>query len=232
MSATPKPSNAAPRRPPERPRTGVYKWFFAWLLSKLQRHYGEEVDKRKKELLGALHGTVVEIGAGAGANLEFYPRDVRILLVEPNAHMRPYLDDAARKHDASFEIRAGTAERMEVADASVDFVVCTLVLCSVDDPEAALQEVVRVLKPGGRFIFLEHVAAAHGTETRKWQRRLRGFWRRICDGCTLDRETWARIEEAGFATCDVEHFEAENIPIAKPHIAGTATKAERAMVEV
>lgn len=225
MPETPRPSNATLPWPHEPPRTGLYKRFFAWLMSRLQRHYGEEVDKRKKELLGGLHGTVVEIGAGAGANLEFYPRDVRILLVEPNAHMRRYLREAAREQEASFEIRGGTAERMEVADASADFVVCTLVLCSVDDPEAALREVVRVLKPGGRFIFLEHVAAARGTGTRKWQQRMRGVWRRIGDGCTLDRETWVRIEEAGFATCDIEHFEAENIAIVRPHIAGTATKA-------
>ena len=104
-------------------------------------------------------------------------------------------------------------------------VVTTLVLCSVDDPEAALQEVLRVLKPGGRFIFVEHVAAPHGTTTRKWQRRLRGFWRCICDGCTLDRETWIVIEEAGFATCEIEHFEAEDAPLVKPHIAGIGMKA-------
>ena len=225
MSETPESNNAAQAGAVEPPRTGLYKRFFAWLMSKLQRHYGEQVNGRKRELLGALHGTVVEIGAGAGANFEFYPPQVRLLLIEPNDHMRPYLREMAWRHDTLFEICAGTAERLEVADASADFVVSTLVLCSVDDPQAALREVVRVLKPGGRFIFLEHVAAPHGTRMRRWQRRLRGIWRCIGDGCTLDRETWRTIEGAGFARCDIEHFEADNVAIAKPHIAGTATKA-------
>lgn len=225
MSETQRVSIRGPWKPPKQPRTGLRKRFFAWLLSKLQRHYGDEIDGRKKELLGALHGTVIEIGAGAGANLQFYPRDAHLVLVEPNAYMHPYLEEMAQKQDASFEIRDGTAEHMDVVDASADFVVCTLVLCSVDDPEAALKEVVRVLKPGGRFIFLEHVAAPHGTKTRKWQRRLRGLWRCICDGCTLDSETWTLIEEAGFATYDIEHFDAEDLPIVKPHIVGTGIKA-------
>tara|TARA_B100000953_G_scaffold279742_1_gene256062 strand:- start:260 stop:682 length:423 start_codon:yes stop_codon:yes gene_type:complete len=140
--------------------------------------------------------------------------------------MRPHLEEMARKHDVSFEICGETAEDLDLADASADFVVSTLVLCSVDDPEAALQEVLRVLKPGGRFIFVEHVAAPHGTTTRKWQGRLRGFWRCICDGCTLDRETWIVIEEAGFATCEIEHFEAEDAPLVKPHIAGIGMKSQ------
>ena len=213
------------RQPPKKPRLLLYKRFFAWSLSKLQRCYGDEIDQRKKELLGALHGTVVEIGPGAGANLGFYPDHVSLVLVEPNPYMRPYFEEMARQHDVTFEICGGTAEDLNLSDASADFVVSTLVLCSVDDPEAALQEVLRVLKPGGRFIFVEHVAAPHGTTTRKWQGRLRGFWRRICDGCTLDRETWIVIEEAGFATCEIEHFEAEDAPLVKPHIAGIGMKA-------
>ena len=137
-----------------------------------------------------------------------------------------YFEEMARKHDVLFEICGGTAEDLDLSDASADFVVSTLVLCSVDDPEAALQEVLRVLKPGGRFIFVEHVAAPHGTTTRKWQGRLRGFWRCMCDGCTLDRETWIVIEEAGFATCEIEHFEAEDTPLVKPHIAGIGMKSQ------
>ena len=214
------------REPPKQSRPLLYKRFFAWSLSKLQRCYGDEIDRRKKELLGALHGTVVEIGPGAGANLGFYPDHVSLVLVEPNPYMRPYLEEMARQHDVSFEICGGTAEDLDLSDASADFVVSTLVLCSVDDPEAALQEVLRVLKPGGRFIFVEHVAAPHGTTTRKWQRRLRGFWRCICDGCTLDRETWIVLEEAGFATCEIEHFEAEDTPLVKPHIAGIGMKSQ------
>lgn len=210
---------------PKPPRNGLYKRFFAWLLSKLQEHYGEDIASRKRDLLSEVHGTVVEVGAGAGANLDLYPRDVRLLLVEPNAHMHAYLRRAAEETGITFELCAGTAEHMDVPDAVADFVVCTLVLCSVDHPETALREVVRVLKPGGAFLFLEHVAAPAGTELRRWQRRLRGFWRTIGDGCTLDRETWTTVEQAGFGECRIEHFEAEGLPIARPHIVGTAMKA-------
>ncbi len=214
-----------PRRLLEPPRTGVYRRFFAWLLSRMQSSYGEEIDGRKRRLLANVHGTVVEIGAGAGANLEFYPDGIDLLLVEPNAHMRPYLRQAGERCNARFEVRGGTAEHMDIADAVADFVVCTLVLCSVDDQGAALREVLRVLKPGGRFLFVEHVAAAPGSGVRRWQRRLRGFWRTIGDGCTLDRETRASIEAAGFDGHEFEYFEADNLAIVRPHIAGVATKA-------
>ncbi|MGD8328423.1 MAG: class I SAM-dependent methyltransferase [Acidobacteriota bacterium] len=214
-----------PRRLLEPPRKGPYKRFFAWLLSRLQTRYGDEIERRKRTLLAAVHGTVVEIGAGAGANLRLYPQAVDLLLlIEPNAHLRPYLRREASRQGRSVEVRSGTAEHMEVADEFADFVVSTLVLCSVDDLRATLDEVLRVLKPGGVFVFVEHVAAPRGTPLRRWQRRLRRFWRMIGDGCTLDREIWAGIEEAGFRSHHIEHFEADNLAIVRPHIAGTAVK--------
>lgn len=217
-------TRGVPRRLLEPPRKGLYKRFFAWLLSRLQEHYGEEIDGRKRELFAGLHGTVVEIGAGAGANLELYPSGIELLLIEPNAHAHAYLREAGERLGRQLEVRRGTAEHMEVADGTADFVVSTLVLCSVDDQRAALREVLRVLKPGGRLVFIEHVAAPQGTRLRRWQRRLRGLWRVIGDGCTLDRETWAVIEAAGFARCEIEHFAADNLAIARPHIAGVAVK--------
>lgn len=216
-----------PRRALEPPRTGLYRRFFAWLLSKLQSRYGPEVDRRKERLITGLQGTVVEVGAGAGANLAYYGDDVDLLLVEPNLYLHDYLKEAAERRGLHVTVCPGTAERMEVADAVADHVVVTLVLCSVDDPAAAVAEILRVLKPGGGFVFLEHVAADRGSRLRRWQRRLRGFWRLIGDGCTLDRETWRTIESAGFERCEIEHFEADNVPIARPHISGVAVKASR-----
>lgn len=208
----------------EAPRRGLYKRLFAWLLWRLQDGYGDEIERRKQRLFADLYGTVVEVGAGAGANLPLYPRAVKLLLVEPNAHMYPYLRRVAARNGRRFELRGGTAERMDVADGVADFVVATLVLCSVHDQSAALREVLRVLKPGGKFLFVEHVAAPPGTRLRRWQRRLRAVWRAIGDGCTLDRETWASIERAGFRRCDIEHFAADNLAIVQPHIAGIAIK--------
>lgn len=212
---------------PKPPRKGLYRRFFAWLLSKLQTRYGREVDERKQALLAGLRGTVVEVGAGAGANLGYYADGVELLLVEPNQHAHAYLRQEGERLGVRFAIRGGTAECLDVADGVADHVVVTLVLCSVDEPKAAIAEVLRVLKPGGTFVFLEHVAAPRGSRLRRWQRRLRGFWRLIGDGCTLDRETWRTIEEAGFESCRIERFEADNVPIARPHIAGIATKAAR-----
>ncbi len=205
-------------------RGGPYKRFFAWLLSRLQNHYGEAVDGRKRQLLGELAGTVVEVGVGAGANFSFYRSDVELIAVEPNPHMYPYLRHQADKHHLSFELRAGTAESMDVENDSADFVVSTLVLCSVNDAAAALREILRVLKPGGRFVFVEHVAAPTGSRLRRWQRRLKRVWRRIGDGCEPDRETWKVIEAAGFAEVECEHFDSPGIPLVRPHIAGTATR--------
>ena len=122
------------------------------------------------------------------------------------------------------ELRPGTAENMHVESDSADFVVSTLVLCSVNDAAAALREILRVLKPGGRFVFVEHVAAPKGSRLRRWQRRLKGLWRRIGDGCEPDRETWKVIEAAGFAEVECEHFDSPGIPLVRPHIAGTATR--------
>jgi ubiquinone/menaquinone biosynthesis C-methylase UbiE len=218
------PETRAPANEFEPPGDGLYKRFFAWLVSRLQEHYGDDIDDRKRRMLAATHGRVVEIGAGAGANMRFYPPGVELLLIEPNRHMHSYLRRESERLGRPVEVRAGTAERMDVDAGSADFVVCTLVLCSVGSQEASLREALRVLKPGGRFLFLEHVAAPDGTQLRRWQRRLRWLWRRIGDGCTLDRETWVAIEAAGFAALDIEHFDSRAIPLARPHIAGTATK--------
>ncbi len=205
--------------------TGGYKRFFAWLLSKLQDHYPEDIDRRKRQLLAEVAGRVVEVGAGAGANIPLYPDGVELWLVEPNPYMHAYLRESASREGRTFELRQGSAEHMDVPDGAADFVVCTLVLCSVADPAAAVREIDRVLRPGGVFLFLEHVAAPPGSRLRRWQSLLRRPWRAVGDGCTLDRETWSVIEAAGFAECHIERFAAEGLALVRPHIAGRAVKA-------
>ena len=205
------------------PRGGWRKRAFAWLMSKGSAKYERAIAERKRALLGGLSGTVIEIGPGAGANLAYYAPGIRWIGVEPNPFMHAYLKREAEKHGLQVGFRSGSAERVDLPDASADAVVSTLVLCSVENPGAALREVRRVLKPGGRFIFIEHVAAPRGTWLRRVQGWIRPFSRFFADGCTPDRETEAEIDAAGFAEVKLERFRAP-LWFASPHIAGWATE--------
>lgn len=196
---------------------------FAWGLSKGGDAHERLIAPRKRSLLEGLQGTVLEIGPGTGANLGYYQPTVRLLGVEPNPHMHQYLSREAERVGRKMELRNGTAEHLQVADASVDAVVSTLVLCSVRDQRAALAEVLRVLRPGGRFVFVEHVAAPRGTWRRRVQRAVRPVWSLLGDGCQPDRETWHTIERAGFAEVVCDHFRLP-VPVVWPHIAGWAVK--------
>jgi ubiquinone/menaquinone biosynthesis C-methylase UbiE len=130
----------------------------------------------------------------------------------------PKLDDAR----VPVEVSAAGAEALPFPDGSFDTVVSTLVLCTVPDQEAALDEVRRVLRHGGRLLFIEHVRAA-GSAAR-WQDRLEPLWRRLLGGCHPNRDTVAAIEDAGF---EIETFESFYPPgplsILMPHVQGSAT---------
>jgi SAM-dependent methyltransferase len=180
---------------------------------------------RKRALLGALTGDVVELGPGTGGNLPYLPPGVRWTGVEPNPHMHPHLRAKAARLGRALDLRAGTAERTGLPGRSADAVVATLVLCSVEDVRAAPAEVRRLLRPGGRFVFLEHVAAPAGTRLRRVQGLVRPAWGVIADGCHPDRETWADLDGAGFAAVHYERFRIALPPpcaFLSPAIAGTA----------
>ncbi|HEY4742704.1 MAG TPA: class I SAM-dependent methyltransferase [Candidatus Acidoferrales bacterium] len=199
------------------------KRIFAWLLANCTMRHERTIARRKRELLGGLTGTIVEIGPGVGANLPYYVQGVRWIGIEPNPHMHSYLKRAAREAGLDAELREGYADHLNFADCSVDTVVSTLVLCSVQNIAGSLAEIRRVLKPGGTFVFLEHVAAAEDSGTRLWQQRIAPVSAFFADGCHPDRETWKAIEAAGFSDVCIEHFLVP-LPIIGPHIAGVATK--------
>ena len=201
-------------------RAGWYQRLFAFMLA---RTLQGEHDERKAALLGTLRGDVLEIGPGPGTNLAYYSPDVRWQGLEPNSAMFPYLHREAQRLGLSVHLRAGHAEHLEAADDTYDAVVSTLVLCSVRDQEQALREIRRVLKPGGCFVFIEHVAAHQGSGLRRVQQLFKPVWKPLGDGCHPDRETWAAIEQAGFSRVQLEHFRV-SMPIASPHIAGVAVK--------
>jgi ubiquinone/menaquinone biosynthesis C-methylase UbiE len=200
---------------------GLRKRIFARFMARVQDD--ETTATLKRRLFKDLTGTVLEIGPGAGPNFAYYPREIHWIGIEPNLHMHPYLKQQAERFDFAVELHALDGERLAVEDESVDAVVSTLVLCSVPNQQVTLQEIKRVLKPGGRFIFIEHVAASPDTSLRRWQGFLRPAWKFFGDGCNLDRETWQAIEQAGFSNVQLEHF---RLPygLVAPHIAGTAIK--------
>ncbi len=199
------------------------KKLFAWMMAQASPEYDRVVGDRKQTLFSDLYGDVLEIGPGTGPNLPYYPHNIHWIGIEPNPYMHPYLQQEAERLGLKIDLRTGTAERLEAEDNSMDAVVSTLVLCSVPNLDSTLQEVLRVLKPGGRFLFVEHVAAPHGTWLRKLQRGIGPIWQVIADGCHPDRETWIALDNAGFASVDYQHFQAP-FPIVSPHIVGVATK--------
>lgn len=202
-------------------RASWYKRAQAWLLGGGNRRYEELVGRRKRALFAGLQGTVVEIGPGGGVNLPYFQRDVHWVGVEPNPYFRPHLERVAAGLDLSVELRTGTAERLPFPDGSVNAVVSSLVLCSVRDLDATLREIRRVLRPGGSFAFIEHVAAPRGSSLRWVQGALRPAWVVLGDGCHPNRDTALAVERAGFRDVDIERFDVP-IPVIKPHIAGVA----------
>lgn len=208
-----------------RRRMQVWHRVFAWVIAHSEDATNRLLGARKRALFAGLHGTVLEIGPGTGANLPFLPPDVRWIGVEPNLYMHRYLREKAVRLGREVEVRCGTAEQLDLPDESVDAVIATLVLCSVDDVTQALHEVRRVLKPDGQFVFIEHVAAPRGTMLRRFQELVQPVWSLIADGCHPDRETWVALEHAGFRELRYERFElAIPLKIVAPCIAGVAVK--------
>lgn len=177
-------------------------------------------------VLAQARGATLELGAGTGANLAHYPDAVtELVLTEPSEHMAKRLRDKVAASGRAAEVVVAPAERLPFADDRFDTVAATLVLCTADDPGAALREVARVLRPGGRLLFLEHVRADEAGVAR-WQDRLEGVWGYVAAGCHPNRDTLAAIENAGFSVEDVEHGRLPKAPpIVRPLIGGRATRA-------
>lgn len=175
-------------------------------------------------LIGGLRGTVLEIGAGSGANFDKLPAATEWTGLEPNARARRRLARSAAAAGREPRVLAGPAERIPLPDASADAVLCTLVLCSVTDPAQVLTEVRRVLRPGGTFVFHEHVASPAGSGMLRLQRLITPVTRRFDRGCNPARETWWFIEDAGFASLQLDWFEAPG-RLSWRYIVGRATEA-------
>jgi SAM-dependent methyltransferase len=199
--------------------------FHAWFLSATEKWLDEIHGERKRRLFGELPQTVVEIGPGTGANCRYYRAGTKLVAVEPNLRMHGRLAAAAASRGIDLDLRGLGGEGLDLPDAAFDAVVCTLVLCSVDDPARVLREAHRVLRPGGRFVFIEHVAAPRGSALRAFQNAVQPPWTFWFEGCRPNRETETALGAAGFSCVDVERFRVASAFVhVSPHIAGVAVK--------
>ncbi len=206
---------------PTHPVRGPFNALFFWATGGL---FERLLGPRKRRLLLDLPGTVVELGSGVGANLRYLAPGSRLIAVEPNPAMHRRLRRAARQHGVLLDLREAPAERTDLPDASAEVVLSTLVLCTVRDVDRVLAEVRRVLRPGGRFVFVEHVAAPDGTALRRLQRWVRAPWAWCFEGCSCERDLGGALRSAGFASVEVEDYRLRSpfLPF-NPQIAGVAT---------
>jgi ubiquinone/menaquinone biosynthesis C-methylase UbiE len=180
----------------------------------------------RAELLARARGRVLELGAGTGLNLSHYTDAVsELVLTEPDPHMARRLRKRVESTQLPFpvEVTETGAERLPFDDHSFDTVACTLVLCSVDDPERATAEIARILRPGGELLLFEHVRGPEGERLARWQDRLERPWGWLGAGCHPNRDTSATLA----ARFDVSGLQPDRLPgsappIVKPLIRGTA----------
>ena len=159
------------------------------------------VQARRRSLVPLAQGRVLEIGIGTGRNLPFYDRSrlTQLVGVDPALQMHRLAQRRSARAGIAVELVGLSAERLPLPDDSFDTVVCTYTLCSIPDPAAALDEVRRVLKPGGRFLFCEHGRAPDPAVAR-WQDRLQPLWMLLAGGCHLDRDVPLLLRDAGLKT--------------------------------
>jgi ubiquinone/menaquinone biosynthesis C-methylase UbiE len=184
----------------------------------------------RASLLAEARGRVVEIGAGTGVNVGLYGDAVEdVTFVEPGEHMAAQLRERLAADAGALappgRLVAATAEDLPFENDSFDTAVATLVLCTIPDPVAAIDELTRVLKPGGRLLFIEHVRSDDPDRAR-WQDRLEKPWHFMADGCHCNRDTEATLGASAFQVEQIEHGKMPKaVPIMRPLIRGTAVLA-------
>jgi ubiquinone/menaquinone biosynthesis C-methylase UbiE len=194
----------------------------------LARNEPAELLAYRDELLADLSGRVVEVGAGSGANFPHYPADVtEVVAVEPESYLREQALAGASRASVRVTVLDGIADALPLEDASCDAAVACLVLCTVPDQARALDELRRVLRPGGELRFYEHVRGAT-PRMERWQRLAdRTFWPHLFGGCHTARDTVSAIEAAGFALERHRDLRPESLPRVLPVYPQTIGVARR-----
>jgi ubiquinone/menaquinone biosynthesis C-methylase UbiE len=202
-----------------------------WIIAALYDRMGEASERaglaaRRRELLADARGRVLEVGAGTGINLEHYAEGIEeLVLVEPEPAMVRKLEQRLRELGREARIVEAEAEALPFPDGCFDAVVSTLVLCNVRNPQSALRELRRVLRPGGSFLFLEHVRS-DDPRTARLQDRINPVWRFVANGCNCNRRTLSLIE-GSFSVDEVERGVIPEAPrIVRPLVSGRALASE------
>lgn len=164
------------------------------------------------ELLSKAEGEILEIGFGTGLNLDHYPEHVRRLTaIDPGVGMTRIARRRIKQSNIDVELHVQTAEELPFEDGRFDCVVSTWTLCSIRDARRAIAEIERILKPGGRFLFLEH-GLSDDPGIRRWQNRLSPLQKRLADGCRLDLHVESLVRSGTFQEIRVERFLLESTP--------------------
>jgi ubiquinone/menaquinone biosynthesis C-methylase UbiE len=198
---------------------------FARCYARVGHLMDAEIGDHRRRLLAGLAGRVLEVGAGNGLNFPHYPATVsEVVAVEPEPYLRRLALAAASRAPVPIRVVDGTAEALPAPDAGFDAVVASLVLCTVADPDRALAEARRVLRPGGRLRFYEHVRA-EDPRLARWQDRLERPWGWLVGGCHPNRDTVAAITAAGLRVIQLDRFDLPAMPPpARPHVLGVAER--------
>ena len=196
------------------PNANIKEGFYSKLFARFYDPFMEAMEQKvlsryRKQLLEPLHGNILEVGSGTGINFKLYPKDCHVVASEPSEHMLKYAQERLKMEPVEAEIElvlAGVgSQKLEkhVPANGFDAIVCTLVLCTIPEPEAAVASFKKWLKPEGKLIILEHV---HGTSKRRKlvHNVLNPAWKRFAEGCHINRDTAAMLRHAGF-TAEWEH---------------------------
>ncbi|TGM58317.1 class I SAM-dependent methyltransferase [Leptospira adleri] len=206
-------------------KTPTLSFVNAYFFQTLQGYMHYKYRRIKRILFEDLPDTIVELGPGVGSNLRYFNPGTTLLAVEPNEGMHSLLKKNSERYSIHTKLMNLSAEKLPFPDSSVDAVVCSLVLCTVEKPDQVLKEIKRVLRVGGRLIFLEHVAAKQGSWIERIQRIVFRPWLWFFEGCHLNRDTDQTLRNADFSSLKIERLTLPTIflPI-RPHIYGTAIK--------
>ncbi|XP_073432815.1 thiol S-methyltransferase TMT1A-like isoform X2 [Dendrobates tinctorius] len=215
----------------------VMKKFFPHFISRFCESYNRLMDDQKRKLFSNISDfsgpdkelRLLEVGCGSGANFKYYPRGCKVTCLDINPNFEKFLSKNQAKNDhLTYErfVVASADNMTSISDGSMDVVVCTLLVCSVPNIPAVVKEVKRVLRTGGAFYFIEHVA---DIDESSWisffQKALNPSWKLIFAGCSIRKTTWKDLENATFSELNLRHIIAPiSMTLAKPHIIGYAVK--------